>query len=195
MARTKSREHGEALYDAINNEANEKFRDDGDDRPTRGAAKNAAQQLERLGEALVKLAPGLLAKVDIPGDLRAAVEEAQRIVAKGAHGGYRRQIQFIGKIMRTVEAEPIAAALKALAEEGTRQSVTVRLAETWRTRLLDDGDAAMEAFLREVKDIDRTALRQLTRAALDERTAGRPVRKQRELFRLLHAALSFRSDA
>jgi ribosome-associated protein len=177
---------GEALLDAINVIKNREYLVEEDDRPTRTAAKNAASQLERLGEQLVKLLPSQLARVELPDDLREAVVEAQRILVKNARGGYRRQVQFIGKIMRHVDAKPILAALEGLKDEGTRSDALVRQAELWRARLLDEGDVALEALVKERPTLDRTALRQLMRSAQAERAAGKPGRQQRELFRMLN---------
>lgn len=182
----------DASFDAHNLAENtERFADEGPGRPIRGPAKRKALQLERLGEALVKLKPGQLARVPLPDDLLAAVKEAQRIWDKKAFGGYRRQIQFVGRIMRTVDAEPIAAALEQLKQEGTMSSLAFQRAEHWRTRLLDEGDAAIDALCGEHGDtVDRTALRQCVRAAQQERTRQAtspqtPSTQQKKLFRLL----------
>ena len=126
----------------------------------------------------------------MPDDLRAAVMEAQRIEAKGAFGGYRRQIQLIGKIMRTIDAVPVAAALDDLLTEGTLASAPFQQAEQWRTRLLDEGDAAIAALIDVAPGVDRTALRQLLRAATAEKKlqATKPETtptNQKKLFRLL----------
>jgi ribosome-associated protein len=152
-----------------------------------------ALQLERLGESLIKLKPGMLVRVPLPDDLRAAVVEAQRILAKKAFGGYRRQVQLVGKIMRTVDAEPIAEALEVLRVEGTLASAAFQRAERWRERLLDrneGGDDAIAALCAEAPGVDRTALRQLVRAAEKERlaqatNAQKPSTAQKKLFRLL----------
>jgi ribosome-associated protein len=181
----------DASFDAHNTTENERFADEGPGRPIRGPAKRKALQLERLGEELVKLKPGQLVRVPLPDDLMAAVLEAQRIWKKKAFGGYRRQIQFVGRIMRTVDAEPIAKALEQLREEGTMASVAFQLAERWRTRLLEEGDAAIEALVTEHGDgIDRTALRQCLRAAQQERvrqatSPQTPQTQHKKLFRLL----------
>ena len=105
----------EAHLEAINVDENGRFQDEPAEREGRGAKKARAEQLERLGEALVALKPGQLARVAMPNDLLVAVKEAQRIRDKKALGGHRRQIQLVGKIMRTLDAEPIAKALEALA--------------------------------------------------------------------------------
>jgi ribosome-associated protein len=190
-------EHESAL-DAINVDENARFADEGPAREAKGEKKRRALQLERLGESLIRLKPGMLVRVPLPDDLRAAVVEAQRILAKKAFGGYRRQVQLVGKIMRTVDAEPIAAALEALRVEGTLASEAFQRAERWRTRLLDaaeprGGDDAIAALCGEAPAIDRTALRQLVRAAQKERAAQannaqKPSVAQRKLFRLLREA-------
>jgi len=180
----------EAHLEAINVDENGRFQDEPAEREGRGAKKARALQLENLGEALVALKPGQLARVAMPNDLLVAVKEAQRIRDKKAFGGHRRQIQLIGKIMRTLDAEPIAKALDALAVEGTIASEAFQLAERWRTRLLDGGDDDIDALCAEQPKMDRTLLRQTVRAAQKERKEQalnyqKPSTNQKKVFRLL----------
>lgn len=163
--------------------ANRELVDDEEARETRAEKKKRAWQLENLGEALVKLPAGKLARVTLPDDLRDAVMEARRITA---HGGYRRQVQFIGRIMRTVDARPIAAQLEALLQEDAPSSAAFRAAERWRDRLIDEGDEALAALVHERPAVDRTALRQLARQAVLEKKRGKPPHASRALFRALH---------
>ena len=167
-------------------------------REPRREKKHRAWQLENLGEALIKLSPGKLSRVPLPDDLRAAVVEAQRITARG---GYRRQVQLVGKIMRTVDAVPIAEAVEALKHEGTLSSPAFRAAEKWRARLLMEGDAALTALLQERPDADATRLRQLLRQAKKKtstpvsaatpqtspQTTPQAMRAEAEIARLLRA--------
>lgn len=156
-------------------------------REARGEKKKRAQQLEKLGEALVKLPPAKLARLPLPEMLKDAVVEAQRITA---HGGYRRQIQFIGRIMRNIDAEPIHSALEGLKNVDAPSSPAFREAERWRDRLLADGDHALEELVRARPDADRTSLRQLARSAAAEIKKGKDVAvASRALFRALHALL------
>lgn len=170
----------------VNATANRELVDNEVARETRAEKKKRAWQLENLGEALVKLPAGKLARVTLPEDLREAVMEARRITA---HGGYRRQVQFIGRIMRTVDARPIAAQLDALEQEDAPSSAAFRAAERWRDRLIDEGDLALAALVVERPDVDRTALRQLARQAVLEKKRGKPPHASRALFRALHALL------
>lgn len=194
-------EHEQAL-DEINVDENGRFADEGPAREAKGEKKRRALQLERLGESLIRLKPGQLERVAMPDDLRAAVVEAQRILAKKAFGGYRRQVQLVGKIMRTVDAEPIAKALEALDLEGTLASAAFQQAERWRTRLLAAtgraADNEVDALVADLDAqgegggarLDRTALRQVVRAAQKERAlqqtnAQKSSTAQKRLFRLL----------
>ena len=154
-------------------------------RETRGEKKRRATQLERLGESLVDLAPSKFARVPMPDDLRTAVTEARRI--KSSRGGYRRQVQFIGRIMRNLDAQPIADALEAMSGEDSPSAKTFRAAEVWRARLLADGDKALEELVKESPAADRTSLRQLVRAAQKEKGTSRPPHATRALFRELKA--------
>ena len=197
MARTDKPFTGEAenaqKLDALNVDENGRFLAEPPERDPRAEKKRRATQLERLGESLIKLKPGQLVRVPMPDDLRAAVVEAQRILIKGAFGGYRRQVQLIGKIMRTVDAVPVLAALEDLLTEGTMSSVAFQLAEQWREKLINDGDDALAALVLEHPDVDRTALRQLARAAAKERETQQarpaeerpPSTNQKKLFQLL----------
>lgn len=184
--------------DALNVDENGRFMEEPAERDPRGEKKRRATQLERLGESLIKLKPGQLVRVPMPDDLRAAVLEAQRILIKGAFGGYRRQVQLIGKIMRTVDAVPVLAALEDLLTEGTMSSVAFQRAEQWREKLIKDGDDALALLVAEHTQVDRTALRQLVRAAHKEREANQTMllapkadgqtaqtTNQKKLFRLL----------
>jgi ribosome-associated protein len=148
------------------------------ERETRGEKKRKAIQLERLGESLVKLSADKLARVPMPDDLRAAVIEARRIATKtSARGGYRRQINFIGRIMRTLDAEPIAASLDAMRVEDAPSAAAFREAEHWRDRLVSEGDAALEELMRTHPNVDATRVRQLMRA-----------KSVRAIFKELHTA-------
>jgi ribosome-associated protein len=155
------------------------------EKETRGEKKRKAIQLERLGESLVNLSADKLARVPMPDDLRAAVDEARRIASKtSARGGYRRQINFIGRIMRTLDAEPIAASLEQMRVEDAPSAAAFREAERWRDRLVSEGDAALEELVVTHPAVDRTKLRQLMRA-----------RSIRAIFKELHASFKASTSA
>lgn len=150
--------------------------------PSKSQKKRDSLALQALGERLVELSPHQLDQFEIPAGLRDAVDAARAITARG---GRKRQLQYIGKLMRTVDPEPIRAVLAKLDESGVASRALLHRAEGWRTRLLDEGDSALGDVLESCPDADRQRLRQLVRDARAERDAGRPPRHQRALFRYL----------
>lgn len=166
--------------------ANRGWADDGlEDKETRGEKKRKAEQLERLGESLVDLAAYKLARVPMPDDLAAAVHEARRLKEGNARGGYRRQVQFIGRIMRTLDARPLADAIEHLNTEDAPSSAAFLAAERWRDRLIAGDDADLDVLLQDKPDADRTHLRQVIRQAKKEAKENKPPHAARALFRAL----------
>jgi ribosome-associated protein len=151
------------------------------DRPSKSQLKRDMDALQALGARLVELGPERLAKVNMPDDLRDAVKEAQRITA---HGGRRRQMQYIGRLMRHVDPAPIQAALDEFDGVSAVAKARQHALERLRERLLED-----ESVLNEIASRTATAdfqqLRQLRRNALKEKAEGKPPRAYRELFRVL----------
>jgi ribosome-associated protein len=162
-------------------------RDEFDDRPSKSQLKRDMIALQKLGVQLVELGPDQLKRIDLPEDLRAAVVEARRITA---HEGRRRQLQYIGKLMRTVDPEPIRASIEDLDGVSRRTVELMHRCERWRDRLIDD-DAALTEWLAAYpqSDIDVQPLRALIRAARRERTNNAPPKHARELYRWLNDVL------
>ena len=109
-------------------------------------------------------------------------EEAQRITA---HGGLYRQKQYIGKLMRNFDVDPIEAALTARRDSRDTASRAFHRLEQWRDRLLIEGDAAIEALRTDLPHADLEHVRRLVAEAARETTAGRPPTAARALFRYL----------
>jgi len=148
--------------------------------------KRESEALQDLGGELVALSRERVNKLDLPDDLRAAVLDAQRI---RAHGALRRQMQYIGKLMRNLDAEPIAEQLAALKGESNAAKAEFHALENWRNRLIED-DAALTQWLAEHPDSDAQQLRQLIRNARKEAELGKPPKSSRELFRTLRDQLA-----
>jgi ribosome-associated protein len=104
------------------------------------------------------------------------------------HEAIRRQMQYIGKLMRDVDAEPIAAQIASLKAPTQRDNALFHLAEEWRSKLLAD-PLAVERFEREFPHADANKLRALMRAAAEERGAGRAPKHFRELFHFVNEQL------
>lgn len=148
---------------------------------SRSQRKRDVEELQKLGAALVDLAPVQLDAIALPDALAAAVREAQRI---RSHEARRRQLQYIGKLMRSVDPEPVRAALAALAGQSAAARARHRRLEGWRTRLIED-DGALTEFAAAHPGADLQALRTLIRNARREILENRPPRAQREMFRLI----------
>jgi ribosome-associated protein len=152
-----------------------------EEKPSKTQRKRAMHELQALGERLVELNSGQLAAIALPEDLREAVERARRITKREAR---RRQLQYIGRLMRSVDPEAVREKLKAW--DGVSAGETARLhrIERWRERLIED-DGALGALAGAHPGIDTQRLRALVRNTREERKSGRPPRNYRELFRAL----------
>ena len=152
---------------------------------SRTKKKLEVEELQRLGAALIALPPAQLDALLLPAQLLAAVREAQRI---SSHGARRRQVQFIGKVMRKLDPEPVRAAVAAITGHSAAARARQKRLEQWRERLIGD-DAALTELMREFAGehagVDLQAMRALIRNARKEIAANKPPRAQRELFRVL----------
>lgn len=149
--------------------------------PSKSQRKRESTALQDVGAELVKLPAERVRNLNLPESLRAAVLEAQRIRSRGA---LRRQMQFIGKLMRSIEAEPITEQLAALRGDSERAKARFHALEHWRERLLAD-DAAVTDWQDAYPGSDAQQLRQLIRNARREAAEQKPPRAYRALFRLL----------
>jgi len=155
-----------------------------DETPSKTRRKKEMHELQALGAALVELTETHLARMRLPEDLRRAVQEARQI---GSHEARRRQLQYVGRLMREVDAEPIRAQLAAVHGGSAAERARHRRLEHWRARLLED-DTALTDFAREHPARDLQQLRALIRNARREQAEGRPPRAYRDLFRALREA-------
>jgi ribosome-associated protein len=152
-----------------------------EERPSKTQRKREMTQLQALGEALVALSDQRLASLDLPERLRDAVLEAKRITSFGA---LRRQVQYIGRLMREIDATPIRAQLSVLEGQSSARTAWLHRLERLRERLLDDDDA-LTSLLAGHPAADAQQLRALIRNARRERALGKPPRAYRELFQAL----------
>jgi ribosome-associated protein len=160
--------------------------------PSRTRLKREAEALQALGEELVRLPEAKFREIELPERLGEAVALARRLKK---HGALRRQRQYIGRLMRELDPEPIRAALARVNQTDARATRIQHAAEAWRERLLAEGDDGLAAFIDTFPHSDRQHLRRLVRDAAIERERQRPPRAQRELFRLLRDLLEGAEDA
>jgi len=152
--------------------------------PSKSQRKREMTALQSLGERLVTLDAGRLAGLDLPEQLVDAIALARTLTR---HEARRRQMQYIGRLMREVDAAPIEAALERAAFGPAQDKARFAALERWRTRLLEEADG-LDAFMAEHPAADRAALAKLAARAREERGRAGPPHHQRALFRALKAA-------
>ena len=151
------------------------------DGPSKSQRKRESTALQEMGAELAELSTERLKKIVMPDNLREALRAAQRITQ---HGAKRRQMQLIGKIMRSVDTEPLQAALDEVKGQSAAAVARQHHLERLRERLLAD-DSFCAEIARDFPGADIQHLRQLRRNALKETEQGKPPRAYRELFRQL----------
>ena len=153
--------------------------------------KRQALKLQDLGRALTELKRAQLEALPLPERLARAVFDYQRFPS---HEARRRQLQYIGRLMRDIETDEIEAALASLRGESADARYRLHLAEQWRERLLAD-PAALTEFLDAFPDTDRQALRQALQRAHKSGTEAQQKTATRALFRLIRAQIAEPDDA
>jgi ribosome-associated protein len=164
--------------------------------------KKESDRLQNLGEALVTLRADLLAKLELSDKLLDALAEARRITN---FEGRRRHMQFIGKLMRQLDEDTVAAAEAALEEQSrpsAAETLALHQAEQWRDRLIAD-DAALNDWMQRAPDTDTQQLRALLRQARKDAQAvkekpgeaQRHGKAYREIFQLVRQSLRAPSES
>ena len=156
------------------------------DGPSKSQKKRDMLALQKLGEQLVIEPRDRVLRVPLPDDLRDAIIECQRI---RGHEGRRRQMQFIGKKMRALTEEQVAAIQNAIDSWrglSKAETLAMHMLERQRERLLAN-DSALTDLLAEHPEVDAQQLRALIRNARKEHAEGKPPKAYREIFQVLKA--------
>jgi ribosome-associated protein len=167
----------------------------GTDDQSRTDLKRESTELQKLGEALLTLRSDLMERLELSDKFKEAIADAKRITN---FEGKRRQMQFIGKLMRLLEpqvVETVRAALDEQANGSNADKLLLHQAETWRDRLVDDEDAAAQWInLNPSTDVQqlRALIRQARKDAKPEKpgAAVRHGRAYREIFLLVREQLT-----
>ena len=152
-------------------------------RPSKSAAKRCALAAQELGATLARLAPARRAAIPMSGTLKAALDGYRRCASREAK---RRQLQFIGRVMRQEDREAIAAGLARATQLTPAEQRLNRALAAWRERLLSD-PAALADYLDAHPGADAKRLRQLLRQAPKATDAAERARLNTRLFRLLRS--------
>ncbi|HUO44388.1 MAG TPA: ribosome biogenesis factor YjgA [Burkholderiales bacterium] len=158
--------------------------------PSKSQRKRDMAALQKIGARLVELNAGQLAEIGLPETLHEAVVEAQRI---RDFEGRRRQLQYIGKLMRAVDPAPIVACLERWRGNARAHTALQQLAESWRERLLGEEDA-FASFAAGYPGADLQPLRSLIAGVRRDQAAGRAPKQYRELFRAIREIVGGKDD-
>ncbi|MCE5241741.1 MAG: ribosome biogenesis factor YjgA [Syntrophobacteraceae bacterium] len=156
--------------------------DDLKERKSKSQVKREMLALQALGEQLVALSPSQVARMEMPEDLREAVLFAGTL-KKGE--ALRRQMQYIGALMREADAGPIRAALEEISRGSGQDAGLFRELEKWRDEIIAGDETLLEKAGDRFPGLDRRHLRQLVLNARKEKEEGRVPKSARALFRYL----------
>jgi ribosome-associated protein len=171
--------------------------------PSRTELKKESTELQKLGEDLLTLRADLFARLALPESLVTALEDVKRI---SNFEGRRRQMQYVGKLMRQLEPQALQSVRDALDEQrggSAQQTLALHAAEKWRDDLIA-GDEAVHTWLQQHPETDAQQLRALVRQARkdglptqDEVSRGQAPRRgraYREIFQLVRETLSVEDE-
>ncbi len=154
--------------------------------PSKTQRKKDMHALQDIGKQLVELERKKLMTLDLPEILFDAIVQAQQIKK---HGGRRRQLQYIGKVMRNIDVLPIQEKLDGWRHSSVQQTARLHQMERWRERLLTDEQAFTE-FAQKYPTADIQHLRALVRNALKEKKANKPPKSFRLIFQELQTIIT-----
>jgi ribosome-associated protein len=155
-----------------------------DDGPSKSQRKREMHALQALGERLVELPASQLERIELPPELVVAIALARRVTARE---GRRRQLQYVGKLMRRVDADAIRARLEVDDAQHRLETAVMHAAERWRDALIDSPERFAEFTARHPQAA--RGLHPLVRAARAEHAKQQRGRHYRELYRELREVL------
>ncbi len=150
---------------------------------SKSVQKRAVEALQDLGAELLACNKATLEKCDLPPQLLAALAEYKRLPNK--HGALRRQLQFIGRLMRDLDDEALARIHAQFNRNVDLEKKKFAQLEALRDRLLSGDKAALQDLIDMHPEVNVQLLRQLIRGAQKERDENKPPASSRKLFRLL----------
>jgi len=158
------------------------MKSDASPRPSRTRKKKQAHELQQIGQTLTALTDAQLKQLELPVELNEAVIAARNM---RGHEARRRQMQFIGSLMRSVDAEAITRAVESLTAMDRNEVRLFRQAEQWRDQLIQGEDQLIAKLIEQLPSIDCNRLTDLVRQARGDKLDSRTKAASRELFRYL----------
>ncbi|MDH3633761.1 MAG: DUF615 domain-containing protein [Gammaproteobacteria bacterium] len=149
--------------------------------------KRESHAIQGLGKRLATLSADQLARIPLDQPVLEAIALARRIQNK--RSALKRHYQFLGKLLRARDTEPILAALAEIDNESRQSIQHHHRAERWRDRIIDEGNDAIEALLAKITQADRQKLRQLLRNHQHARTDAKRTQHSRLIYQEIKRAL------
>jgi len=156
--------------------------EDQEEGKSRSQVKREMTALQKLGARLMALPEARLKGLGLSEDLLTAVLLARRITD---NEGKRRQVQYIGRLMRETETEAIEALFKELDDGSAAENARFQRLESWRDRLVEGDEQVLDEIRAEIEAVDAQHVRNLARNAAREASKGKPPKSSRALFRYL----------
>ena len=153
-----------------------------DNLPSRSQLKRESQKLRNMGEELVLLAKSQLEKIIIDEPLKAAIKEARRLKNLDAR---RRQIQYIAKLLRSIDVSEIEQSLQKLSHQSKTFRQHFTKLEEWHDRFINDGNLAIEEFIAQYPNTNRQQLRNLQRQACRDKSKKKSSLASDRLFKYI----------
>ena len=150
--------------------------------PSKSQVKRECHHLTDIGEEILKLKAEEIRSLELPDELLEAVNTALKIKSRS---GLKRQRQYIGKILRSIDSEDIEARLRKIQHRHDTNTAQFKRLERWRDRLVDNDRQALNEIIDFYPAVDRQHINQLIRAAVQEKKQGKPPTASRKLFRYL----------
>ena len=157
-------------------------REDGEEYVSKSQLKREMHALQEMGKTLVELPEGKLRKIPMPPELQEAGAEGRRLTKREAR---RRHLQFIGKMMRNIDVEPIREALEVMDGQSQAHRQQFHQLENWRDLVVANDPDIIETLLERFPQADRQQLRNLQRQAIREAEQKKPPAASRKLFAYL----------
>lgn len=161
--------------------------EDAYDEVSKSQLKRDSKDLQRLGKQLTAYSDEKLGKVPLGEKLLDAILLAQKLSNK--RGALKRHFQYIGKILRSIDVEPILAAMAKIEDSDNSQKLLFKKMEYWRDRIISEGDPAINDCCEQTPSMDRQRLRQLSRNYKQAASEDKKTRFARQIFKEIQACL------
>lgn len=146
--------------------------------------KRDMQALGQFAKQLVALKPALLNKMALPADLDTAIQEAQNL--HHSRGALKRQMQYLTNLLVEQDVDALQSQLTQLKQPQIQETQHFKKVQTWRDRLINEGNAVIQEIIAEYPNINQQELTSLVQQAQYETTQGLAPHAKRRLFRYLH---------